>query len=132
MKTTPLQRLAGALFFLAVFGMLSPPADAKPSNKWRIEVSEGANSTGEIVFRIEPIGGQAIEVRVPVADGTRENNVAKAIRDAMKAELPADGYHVEVDDGEDVLVKKKGGAADFDLVLVGNSVKSVRINLDRE
>ncbi|MGD9018539.1 MAG: hypothetical protein PVH30_14220, partial [Desulfobacterales bacterium] len=85
MKTTPLQRLAGALFFLAVFGMLSPPADAKPSNKWRIEVSEGANSTGEIVFRIEPIGGQAIEVRVPVADGTRENNVAKAIRDAMKA-----------------------------------------------
>ncbi|MGD8252531.1 MAG: hypothetical protein PVF20_09465 [Desulfobacterales bacterium] len=132
MKTTPLQRLAGALFFLAVFGMLSPPADAKPSNKWRIEVSEGAKSTGEIVFRIEPIGGQAIEVRVPVADGTRENNVAKAIRDAMKAELPADGYHVEVDDGEDVLVKKKGGAADFDLVLVGNSVKSVRINLDRE
>ena len=30
---------------------------------------------------------------------------------------------MEVDDGEDVLVKKKGGADNFDLILVGSTVR---------
>jgi hypothetical protein len=69
---------------------------------------------------------------VAVKDGTRENAFARTIRDEMQAQLPKDGYHVEVDDGDDVLVKAKGGAANFDLNLIDNTVKSVRINLDRE
>ena len=124
--------VSGILLGVAVAGFLAAPVDAKSSNKWRIEVSEGANSDGEIVFRVEPVGGEAMEVRVAVKDGTRENAVAKTIRDAFEAQLPEEGYHVEVDDGEDVLVKAKRGAADFDLNLMDNTVKSVRINLDRE
>jgi hypothetical protein len=122
----------GIALVLVVVGLVASPAHAKPSNKWRIEVSEGANSDGEIVFRVEPVGAEAMEVRVAVKDGTRENEVAKTIRDAFEAQLPGDGYHVEVDDGEDVLVKAKRGAGDFDLNLLDNTVKSVRINLDRE
>jgi hypothetical protein len=36
-----------------------------------------------------------------------------------------------VDNGEEVLLKQKGGGADFDLTLSDNSVKRVRINLCR-
>ena len=132
MKTKLLHLATGILLGLVVAGLVAAPASAKPSNKWRIEVREGANSDGGIVFRVEPVGGQPMEVRVAVKDGTRENAVARTIRDAMEAQLPKDGYHVEVDDGEDVLVKAKGGAGDFDLNLIDNTVKSVRIDLDRE
>ena len=104
----------------------------RPSNKWRIEVSEGANSNGEIVFRVSPEDREPMEVRVFVEDGTRENKVARTIRDAFEDQLPVDQYHVEVDDGEDVLVNKKRGASDFGLMLISSTVKSVRINLDRE
>jgi hypothetical protein len=132
MITRSLQTITGILFLLAIAGLLAAPVHAGPSNKWRIEVSEGANSDGEIVFLIKPIGAEAIEVRVSVKDGTGENVVAETIGNALKAQLPGDGYHVEVDDSEDVLVKANKGPADFDLILVGNTVKSVRINLDRE
>jgi hypothetical protein len=116
-KTKRLHLVTGILLGLVLAGLVAAPVSAKPSNKWRIEVSEGANSDGEIVFRVEPMGGQPMEVRVAVKDGTRENAFARTIRDEMQAQLPKDGYHVEVDDGEDVLVKAKGGAANFDLNL---------------
>ena len=54
------------------------------------------------------------------------------LRDAFAAKLDRDRFSVEVDDGEDVLIKKRGGAPDFDLVLVSNDVKSVRLHVDRE
>jgi hypothetical protein len=117
---------------LALLGLSASAAFAGSSNKWRIEVSEGANSDGEIVFHVTPDGGEAIEVRVTVKDGTRENKVAETISDAFAAQLPEDQYNVEVDDGEDVLVKKKGGADNFDLSLVSSTVKSVRIDIEKE
>jgi len=108
------------------------PASAKPSNKWRIEVSEGAKSDGEIAFRVTPKGGETVEVVVPVADGTGENAVARQIRDVLKQKLDDAAYTVEVDDGEDVLVKRKGGQPIFNLILVRNTVKAVRINVERK
>ncbi len=102
------------------------------SNKWRIQCSEGAKSSGELLFRFTPRGEAALDVVVPIPDGTSENNVARRIRDAFSAKLDPQRFHVEVDDGEDVLVKKKGGQPDFDLALVSNTVKAVRIKLDRE
>ena len=117
---------------LALLGLSASAAFAGSSNKWRIEVSEGANSDGEIVFNVTPDDGEAIEVRVAVKDGTRENKVARTISDAFESQLPSDDYHVEVDDGEDVLVKKKRGAENFDLNLVSSTVKSVRIDIEKE
>lgn len=121
-----LPTFAAALLLLAAL-----PAFAA-SNKWRIQCSEGAKSDGEIVFRFAPKGGEAFEVAVPIDDGTSENNVARTIRDTFRQKLDAKQFHVEVDDGEDVLVKKKSGAPDFDLEVVSNTVEAVRINLDRE
>lgn len=108
------------------------PAFASPSNKWRIQCSEGAKSSGEIVFRFTPKGGTAFDVTVPVPDGTSENHVARIVRDTLRQNLDAARFHVEVDDGEDVLVKKKGSEPNFDLKVASNTVKAVRIGLDPE
>jgi hypothetical protein len=117
--------------FAAGYASISQ-AGAKTSNKWRIEFSESANSDGVIVFRITPIDGQSIDINASITDGTRENSVASKVRDAFKAQLPEGAYHVEKDDGEDVLIKRRGDTPNFSLELVSNSVKSVHIDIERE
>lgn len=107
-------------------------ASASPSNKWRLQFSGGADSDGLIVLRITPKGGSPIDAEVQVGKGTGENAVAKTTVEALKAQLPKEAYHVERDDGEDVLIKKRHGAANFDVEVVSNTVKGVRINPDRE
>lgn len=102
------------------------------SNKWRIEVSEGAKSNGLIIFRLTPEESSSLDVTVHINDGLRENKVAKAIKLAFQEQLPAGNYHIERDDGEDVLIKKRRKTKNFKLELISNSVKAVRINLDRE
>jgi uncharacterized protein YxjI len=119
-----------SILFLLFLAPASAVADT--SNKWRIEVSGGANSDGEMVFHVTPQDGEAIVVRVTVEDGTGENNVADTIRDAFEVQLPRDHYKVEVDDGEDVLVKKKGDAANFGLTLASSTVKNTKIEIEKE
>jgi hypothetical protein len=131
MKTNKLRLLSTvlpALFLLAA----SMAVEAKPSNKWRLEFSGGADSDGAIVFRISPEGGAPIEATVDITKGTSENNVAKAVVKSLKAQLPKDGYHVERDDGEDVLIKKRRGSPNFDVEIVANGVEGVRIKPERK
>ena len=130
-RSTPAARLARLAMITATV-LAAGAALASPSNKWRIEVSEGANSHGWIIFYVTPKGGEPIEVRAEIDNGTGENKVARKIHDAFQRALPGDSYNVEVDDGEDVLVKKRGDAHDFELALVSNSVKSVRIHVEKE
>ena len=47
------------------------------SNKWRIEMSGQALTTGEIVFRVTPRQGEAVDVNVGIKSGRAENNVAE-------------------------------------------------------
>lgn len=104
---------------------------AKPSNKWRLEFSGAAESPGEIVLRVQPVGGEAIDVTTVIEGNDGENRVAGKVRDALKAALKAD-YRVSRDDGEDVLVKRRMGRPLFEVSLVSSTVKDVRINFDRE
>lgn len=117
---------------VSLIGPTALPAFASASNKWRIQCSEGAKSTGEIVFRFTPDGGTGFDVAVTIPDHTSENHVARIIRDTLRKQLDAAKFQVEIDDGEDVLVKKKGSEPNFDLKVASNSVKAVRIGLDRE
>ena len=105
--------------------------DVKPSHAWRIEISEGANSDGTIRFAVTPVGGEMTTVEVPIKNGRAENNVAKDVRDGFKSALPAE-YKVEVDDGEDVLIKAKTPMPKFTVALVDSSVKSVHIHVETE
>ena len=101
------------------------------SNKWRLQVSEGANNDGVMHFRLTPKDQAPIDVRVQLKDGRGEDGCARDIRDAFKAALDKKTYKIEVDDEEDVLVKRRKGPA-FAIELVESTVKGTRINFDRE
>jgi hypothetical protein len=108
-------------------------ADASPtSNKWRIELSGQALTNGDILFRVTPRQGESVDVSVGIKSGRAENNVAKDVRDALAAKLSPDRYSVEVDDGEDILIKKKDGQPDFALELIESSVQNVSIKVEGE
>lgn len=109
--------------------------DAAPpdlSNQWRIQVSESATSDGELHFLISPEGGMPLEVAVAIKRGRGENGIAKDIRDRFRQALDARSFHVEVDDGEDVLVQARDDATRFELRLLESTVEATRIAIDKE
>jgi hypothetical protein len=106
-------------------------APLKLSNKWRIEVSEGANNTGTLLFRVTPDKGVATDVLVNIKKGRGENGVATDIKNTFKKVLDPKVYHVETDDGEDVLVKKRKGP-DYEVKLVESTLKGTRVHVEKE
>lgn len=111
--------------------LMATAAWAKPSNKWRLEVSEGANSDGVIVVEVLPQGGAAVDISIQIKDGSGENHIAHEIKHALEQQL-GDGYHVEIDDGEDVLVKSKSGTPHFEMIIKQKTATGVRLHLQRE
>src|SRR5512137_2019430 len=102
----------------------APAADKnlRYSNKWRIEVKEGANNDGVARFEVTPKGEAMIPVTVTIKEGRSENGVAADVKKAFKAALDPKRYHVEGDDGEDVLVKRKSGP-DLSIKLVESTLR---------
>jgi hypothetical protein len=109
----------------------APQAELRYSNRWRLEVSEGANNDGVMHFRITPKGGAAIDIPVALKKGRGEDGCARDIRDTFKKTLDKNVFKVEVDDGEDVLVKVRKGPH-VAIELVESTVKGTRVNLDLE
>ncbi len=109
----------------------APAPELRYSNKWRLQVSEGANNDGIMRFRVTPKGSTAIDIPVSLKDGRGEDGCARDIRDAFRQALDKDSYKVEVDDGEDVLVKVRKGP-DIAVELVDSTVKGTRVSFDRE
>ena len=149
LRTLGMLGLAAGLAFIPVAAFAQEPATAGPtateatatpataaaplklSNKWRIEVSEGANNTGTLLFRVTPDKGTSIDIVVDIKKGRSENGVATDIKDTFKKALDPKVYHVEKDDGEDVLVKKRKGP-NFEVNFVESTLKGTRINIDKE
>ena len=109
----------------------APAAALHYSNKWRLQISEGANNDGVMRFRVTPKGGSAIDVPVSLKKGRGEDGCARDIRDTFKKTLDKDVYKIELDDGEDVLVKVRQGPY-VSIELVDSTVKGTRGNFDRE
>ena len=101
------------------------------SNKWRLQVSEGANNDGVMRFRVTPKGGSAIDVPVTLKKGRGEDGCARDIRDTFRKTLDKDAFKIELDDGEDVLIKVRKGPY-VSIELVDSTVKGTRVNFDRE
>jgi hypothetical protein len=125
--TTPSATAATA----AIATPATPAAPLKLSNKWRIKVREGANNTGTLLFRVTPDKGTATDIVVNIEKGRSENGVATDIKNTFKKALDAKVYHVETDDGEDVLVKKRKGP-NYEVKLVKSTLKGTRVYLDKE
>ena len=105
--------------------------DLKYSNKWRIEVKEGANNDGVVRFEVTPKGEAMIPVTVTIKEGRSENGVASDVKNAFKAALDKKRYKVEGDDGEDVLVKRKSGP-DLSIKLVESTLRGTHVDVERE
>lgn len=118
---------------IALVALIIPFAAASLpiENKWRLQFSGNARSDGIVSLVITPKDGDPSHVNVPVRAGTRENNVARAVRDALRSAIGKD-YKVEVDDGEDVLVKRRLGRQRFSVSVASITVRGVRVNLDQE
>ena len=83
------------------------------------------------VTRLAPKGEAAVEVTVNIKDGRSENGVASDVKNTFKGALDPKRFHVEGDDGEDVLVKKKGGP-DFSIELIESTLKGTHFDVERE
>jgi hypothetical protein len=122
-----IRRLAtgAALLFVAL------NANADPASKWRVEFDHYAREPGELVLRITPLGGTPVDVTTKIADAKSENQAAHLLRDSLRATL-GKGYKVEVDDGEDVLIKRTGKTPKFEVSLVSNSVNGLSVGVKKE
>lgn len=100
-------------------------------NKWRLQLSGDAESSGQITLAIAAANEEAITVTVPITEDLDENAVAAAVVNALGLAL-GDRYQVERDDGEDVLIKRLPGEKKFSVSVVENTVRGVRVNLDEE
>lgn len=109
----------------------SAPVFASESNKWRLEFSGAAESAGEMVFEIVPTGREAVRVRVEIERNDGENRVARKVKTAIDRQAGR-WVDAELDDGEDVLVKRRLLKPRVSIVLISSTVKDVRINFDKE
>lgn len=119
------------LFVLLVLGLAAAVVQAVPSNKWRLEFSGAAESDGELVFTVIPVGGMPEDITVAIGRADGENQVADKATEAFTIAIGQD-YHIERDDGEDVLIQQRDGAPLFDVRLVHNTVQGVRVKFDAE
>ena len=127
-----IRAFAAAIVSTLLLAALAYSGTAPTANKWRIELDGQALKTGDIQFRVTPRQGQPIDVVATIRSGRAENNVAKDVRDAFAASLSPERYTVEIDDGEDVLIKKKDGQPDFALELIETSVQNVNVKIEGE
>jgi hypothetical protein len=118
-----------AVVLLAGMATFATVAQAKPSGNWRIEFNHVADNDGTVVFRIAPVGGTPVDVEVKVPKHTSENHVAELVSAAIKATVGSENYRVGVDDGEDVVVKKRGKTKNFELTMVSTSLTGLEIKV---
>jgi hypothetical protein len=114
-----------------LFAAAALQAHADPASKWRVEFDDHARSAGEVVLRIAPLNGTPVDVTTPIPEGKGENQSADILKKTLKAAL-GKGYKVEVDDGEDVLIKRQGKTPKFEVTLVSNSVNGLAVAVKRE
>jgi phage tail sheath gpL-like len=110
---------------------LTTPAFAAESNKWRLEFSGAAESAGELVLEIAPKGREPVRVTVAIERNDGENRVARKVKTAIDRQA-GQWVDAELDDGEDVLVKRRLFRPRVLITLVSSTVKDVRINFDQE
>ena len=121
-----------ASLWLGFFGFAAQADDEiKPASKWRIVFNHRADNDGVITFRVAPAGKEAIDVETKIPRDTSENHAAQILRDSMKASL-GKGYHVEVDDGEDVLIKRRGDTPKFVVTMVTSSLTGLEVKVKKD
>lgn len=131
---TPFRSLTGALL-AATLALSTAPAAAESadtSNRWRLQAGGESTADGVIVVRLSEIGAVVAEIPVSVPKHTAKKGVAERIRDSLNGALEGDRYKIEVDDGEDVIIKAREDVKDFEIAIVSNTADGVEVRLDKE
>ncbi len=128
-----ISKLKPAATGLAAFGlaMLATIAQADPAGKWRIEFGSRADNDGVITLRVSPEGGAPVDVETKIVAKSGADKVAKAVRDSLRVSL-GKAYHVETDDGEDVVVGRKGKTPKFEVTLASSTLTGLKVKIGRE
>ena len=116
---------------LFAMALLAAPLLAVTSNKWHLEVSGTASADGVVIVQMLPVGAKPYEIKVPVANGTEENRVARLLEKALRNRLDSQIYLVDAG-GNDVTIKRRSGHPDFQVAITRNSVPSVQIKLQTD
>ncbi len=112
----------------------TPAAKPLPtSNAWRLEFDGKADVDGEIVVAII-VGEETTNVTLAVKKGTSEDKAAKLLVKELQAKAPPKKFHFEVDDGEDVMFKKKVGMGvpNFTVQVVSNTATGLKAEMEKE
>ena len=128
-RSLPVAFFAAALAFASVKASAESP---DTSNRWRLQAGGESTADGVIVVRLSEIGAVVAEIPVSVPKHTAKKGVAERIRDSLNAALEGDRYKVEVDDGEDVIVKAREDVKDFEIAIVSNTADGIEVKLDKE
>ena len=121
--------VAIALIFAGSVTVSAADAAPKPSGKWKLHFDHWAESDGDLVLRIAPVQGDPVDVTVKVPKGTTENTAADLTAGSLEGALGG-GYKVEVDDGEEVVIKAKGKTPKFVVTMPG-AVAGLNVKIKR-
>jgi len=117
-----------SVLLMGVLVAFATLAAAEPDSKWRLKFDHWAEVDGELVLRIAPLNGTPVDVSTRISKDTTENQAAELVSGALKAQL-GKGYKVEVDDGEDVVIKNSGKTPKFEVSLVSSSVTGLNLKI---
>ena len=117
-----------SVLLMGVLVAFATLAAAEPDSKWRLKFDHWAEVDGELVLRIAPLNGTPVDVSTRISKDTTENQAAELVSGALKAQL-GKGYKVEVDDGEDVMIRKSGNTPKFEVSLVSSSVTGLNLKI---
>jgi hypothetical protein len=106
-------------------------AQADPAAKWRIQFGEYSANDGAITFHVAPEGGTGVDVETKISKGSGASSVARKVKDSLKASL-GDGYDVETDDGQDVIIRAVSKTPKFDLTLAGSTLAGTSVRFKKE
>jgi len=126
---TPGFRRTIAVLTAAGLAFLAATAYAKPSGNWRIKFNHRADNDGALVLRIAPIDGTPIDVETKIPAKTSENAVADLVSASLKATLGSKNFRIGVDDGESVIIKKRGKTKKFEVTMVSTSLTGLEIKI---
>jgi hypothetical protein len=127
-----LRRTLAVITLAAIVCLTAISAQAKPSGNWRITFDSRAKAEGLVSLRIAPPEGAPIEVEVKIPAGKTENQVADLVSDALKKALDSKSFRVGVDDGESVIIKKRGKMKKFEVTMLSAPITGLGVKLKHD
>ena len=112
-------------------GASAAGAQADPAGKLRVGFGSRPDNDGALTMRISPEVGAPVDVETKITAKSSADKVAKTVRDSLRVSL-GKGYHVETDDGEDVVIGRGGKTPKFEVTLAGTTLTGLDVKIKKE